>query len=153
MTKAGYKNLLYDVGTELISDPKVELRRLLFICREEISTERRTPIVDVFELFDELENSGNLGIDNLGFLKEVLEELQKHSCLAKVVAFEAKRQSAALVTRSAAGEVTQDDRVVMSGAAVEQHNGGKNWIILNGSKYILLGQFSFAWLDVSNFKY
>ena len=69
MTNAGYENLLYEVGTELSNDPKFELKRLLFICRKKIPAERHEVIKDIFELFDELKKSGNLSIDNLGFLK------------------------------------------------------------------------------------
>ena len=96
MSNIGYRNLLYELGTEIRSDPEIELDRLKFICVDRIPEERLGEIKDVFTWFMELENNANLGINNLELLKEVLEELQKHSCLEKVVAFEAKRQRAIL---------------------------------------------------------
>ena len=81
MTNAGYENLLYELGTELTRDPEIELKRLVYICRKKIPAERREVINDIFELFDELEKSGDLSIDNLSFLKEVLAELSKHDLL------------------------------------------------------------------------
>ena len=93
MTNAGYENLLYELGTELTRDPEIELKRLVYICRKKIPAERREVINDIFALFDELEKYGDLSIDNLGFLKEVLEELSKHDLLEKVAAFEAKPRS------------------------------------------------------------
>ena len=84
---------IHELGIELSNDPEIELKRLLFICRKKIPAERRKVINDIFELLDELEKCGDLSIDNLGFLKEVLEELSKHDLLEKVAAFEAKARS------------------------------------------------------------
>ena len=94
MTEVGYKGLLYVLEADLKND--IDLRWLVFVCGERIPEERRENIKDVLDWFKELEKSGNLGIDNLGFLKEVLEGLEKHSCLDKVAAFEKKRRHEAL---------------------------------------------------------
>ena len=139
MSKIGYKNLLYKLGTEIRSDPEIGLDQLKFICGDRIPEERLEEIKDVFTWFMELENSGNLGIDNLELLKEVLEELQKHSCLEKVVAFEAKRQRAMLPVQlprisvegsgqalDAASEGESNLVVATPGVVLEQRDGGMN---------------------------
>ena len=92
MTEVDYKGLLYVLEADLKNE--VDLRWLVFVCGDRIPEERREDIKDVLDWFKELENSGNLGIDNLGFLKEVLDGLQEYSCSEKLVAFEAKRQRA-----------------------------------------------------------
>ena len=94
MTEVGYKGLLYVLEADLKND--IDLRWLVFVCGERIPEERRENIKDVLDWFKELEKSGNLGIDNLRFLKEVLEGLGKPSCLDKVAAFEEKRRHEAL---------------------------------------------------------
>ena len=99
MSNIGYRNLLYELEKEIRSDPEIELDRLKFICGDRIPEERLGVIRDVFTWFMELENNANLGIDNLELLKEVLLVLKKHSCLEKVVAFEADRQRATLAVQ------------------------------------------------------
>lgn len=88
MADVEYKNLLYELGKELNNDPEVELERLKYICGKKISRETRGDISDVLVLFERLEEGGNLGIDNLSFLKRILKVLRKDHLLAKVVAFE-----------------------------------------------------------------
>ena len=139
MSKIGYKNLLFELGTEIRSDPEIELDRLKFICDDRIPEERLAEIKDVFTWFTELENSGNLGIDNLELLKEVLLVLKKHSCLEKVVAFKADRQRATLAvqlpripvegSRQALDAVSEGQSnlvVATPGVVLEQRDGGMN---------------------------
>lgn len=135
MTEVEYGNLLYGLGDELNNDPAVDLKRLLFICRTKIAEESCKHIDDVFKLFRELEKSGDLSIDNLGFLKEVLQELQKHNCLQKVVAFEAKRGRSSAVEPSVPAVIEaaggrEDNRIAEpAGVALEQRDGGMNFVI------------------------
>lgn len=134
MTNVEYEDLIYHLGTEIKKDPNVDLERSMFICRKKIPKENREHIEDVFKLFDELENSGNLSIDNLGFLKEFLEGLKKHSCLEKVVAFEAKRRSSVellgpVVIAAEGGGEDKRVGVVSLGVALEQRDEGKNFVI------------------------
>ena len=149
MSQIGYKNLLYKLGTEIRSDPEIGLDQLKFICDDRIPKERLEAITDVFTWFTELENSGNLGIDNLELLKEVMEELQKHSCLEKVVAFEAKRQRAILpvqlprVSVEGSGQALDAARegegnlvVATPGVVLEQRDGGMNLELKFALKFI-----------------
>ena len=126
----------YNLARELGS---VDLTWLVLICHTKIAKERREHIVDILNLLSELEHSSNLSIDNLSFLKEVLQEVQKYSCLEKVVAFEIKRQHAVLAVHLQPETSVQYSRpVVIAMAAggdvaspsnaLEQKDGGMNFV-------------------------
>ena len=91
MTETSYKSLLCEVGEEISNSPNIKMDRLKLICGDKIPEERHREINSVFDLFKELENSGKLGIDNLGVLKQLLVVLKKTSCWGKVAAFEEER--------------------------------------------------------------
>ena len=89
MTELHYRCLLLELEADLRNEDVQ--RCLVYVCGDRIPEERRRNITDVHHWFQELENSGNLGIDNLAFLKEILQALGKHSCFGRVVLFEDKR--------------------------------------------------------------
>lgn len=124
MTEAEFGTLLYNLARELAN---VDLTWLVLICHTKIAKERREHIVDIFKLFNELEHSSNLSIDNLSFLKEVLQEVQKYSCLKKVDAFEIKH--AVLAVHLQPETSVQYSRDVVSPRnAPEQKDGGMNFV-------------------------
>ena len=141
MTEVGYRNLLFELGSEMNNDPDIEheINRLKFICGNKIPEERRREITDVFTWFKELEKSGNLGIDNLELLKEVLVVLKKHSCLEKVVAFEADRQRATLAVQLPRIYVEGSRQAVpiaVGEVVMEQRDGGMNLNLKLALKFI-----------------
>ena len=60
-----------------------DLERLVSICKENITEERRASIHDVRSLFKELESKDCLGIDLLKIVKEILTRTEKPNCLRK----------------------------------------------------------------------
>lgn len=144
MTSVGYNILLYQIGKELSNDPNVDIECLVFVCRNKLAEERLEHIDDGLKLLKELDNNGNVSIDDLSFLKEILQELQKHTFVDKIVAFEAKRRcemQAVQVQRSSvepssspatimAAERGIGNHIVASpGVALEQRDGGINFVI------------------------
>ena len=94
MSKLEYSDLIFRIGTKIGLN---YLRRLVFMCREQISEDSKDKITNALELFEELEKQGNLGIDRLGTLKEILNQLKKRSMLKEVEEFEIKRKGAQLM--------------------------------------------------------
>ena len=96
MTATDYKDLLYKVAQELRRDPEVDMGRLKFIAEDKMSPERVAEIHDELSWIKELDASGSIRMDNLDYLKEILQTLEKRACLGKVLSFETKRRSATL---------------------------------------------------------
>ena len=94
MSKLEYSDLIFRIGTKIDVN---YLRRLVFMCREQISEDSKGKITNALELFEELEKQGNLGIDRLGTLKEILNQLKKRSMLKEVEEFEIKRKGAQIM--------------------------------------------------------
>ena len=94
MSKLEYSDLIFRIGTKIDVN---YLRRLVFMCREQISEDSKGKITNALELFEELEKQGNLGIDRLGTLKEILNQLKKRSMLKEVEEFEIKRKGSQLM--------------------------------------------------------
>ena len=89
MSKIEYSDLLFEISKKLGEN---ELRRLIFMCREEIAKGSEENIRDVLTLFEELEKQGGLGIDRLDTLKEILKQMKQRSLLKKVEEFEIRRK-------------------------------------------------------------
>ena len=84
-----YKALLKKIIRAL--DELNDLERLITICREKISEEMEGNIANVRSLFEKLENQGNLEIDCLDIMKEILTETGKNDLLEEVEEFEERR--------------------------------------------------------------
>ena len=89
MSKIEYKDLLYEISEKLNES---DLRRLVFMCSDEIPENSVENIRDVLALFRELEKHNRLGIDLLDILKDILKQMKKRSLLKKVEEFETRRK-------------------------------------------------------------
>ena len=89
MSEIEYSDLLFEISEKI--DVNL-VRRLVFMCRKEITKGNASNIHDVLALFEELERHNRLGIDRLDTLKEMLTQLKKRSLLKKVEDFENKRK-------------------------------------------------------------
>ena len=94
MSKIEYSDLLFEISKKLGEN---ELRRLIFMCREEIAKGSEENIRDVLTLFEELEKQDRLGIDRLDTLKEILKQMKKRSLLKKVEEFEIRRKGIQII--------------------------------------------------------
>ena len=94
MSEIEYNDLVFDISTKINVN---QLGRMVFMCRGQISKSRKKKFKNVLELFVELEEQGNLGIDRLETLKQILEKLKNRGMLRKVKEFENKRKGAQLM--------------------------------------------------------
>ena len=60
MSKLEYSDLIFRIGTKIGAN---QLKRLVFMCREQISEDGKGKVENALELIGELEKQGNLGID------------------------------------------------------------------------------------------
>ena len=60
MSKLEYSDLIFRIGTKIGAN---QLKRLVFMCREQISEDGKGKVKNALELIGELEKQGNLGID------------------------------------------------------------------------------------------
>ena len=81
MSKLEYSDLIFRIGTKIGAN---QLKRLVFMCREQISEDGKGKFKNALELIGELEKQGNLGIDRLGTLKEILNQLKKRSMVKEM---------------------------------------------------------------------
>ena len=89
MSKYEYNHLLFEISEKLNAN---ELKKLVFMCRDDIPNGSEDSIQDVLTLFKKLENQNCLGIDRMEMLKETLKMLKKRSLLKKVEEFQIKRK-------------------------------------------------------------
>ena len=84
-----YKALLEKVISSL--DALNDLQRLIAICRGSVREGSEGNIEDVRSLFRELENQGNLEIDYLDVVKNILAETESNELLKELEEFEERR--------------------------------------------------------------
>ena len=84
-----YKALLEKIIYSL--DTLNDLERLIAICRESVREGSEGNIEDVRSLFRELENQGNLEIDYLDVVKNILAETESNELLKELEEFEERR--------------------------------------------------------------
>ena len=84
-----YKALLEKVISSL--DALNDLERLIAICRGSVREGSEGNIEDVRSLFRELENQGNLEIDYLDVVKNILAETESNELLKELEEFEERR--------------------------------------------------------------
>lgn len=90
MSKIEYNNILFQISRRL---EELNVRRqLLAMCRGKIASRSEDSIQDVFSLFEELEEKGFLGPDNLEMVKELLEGVEEWYLFGKVENFESRRR-------------------------------------------------------------
>ena len=89
MSKHEYNDLLFEISRKIDA---AELKRLVFMCRDDLAKGSKDSIKDVLTLFEELEKQNYLGIDHLDTLKNILALLKKKSLLKKVKEFEITRK-------------------------------------------------------------
>ena len=85
-----YRGLLFEVSEKIAW--KTEGERLLFICKPFLPDGCENDIQDVRLLLTKLEEEGQLGIDSLDVLKDLLERMGKWDLLQTVEKFEKKRK-------------------------------------------------------------
>lgn len=90
MSEIEYNDLVFDISTKINVN---QLEKMVFMCRGQISKSRKKKFKNVLELLVELEEQGNLGIDRLETLKQILERLKNQRMLKKVKEFENKRKA------------------------------------------------------------
>ena len=90
MSVIEYNDLLFKVSQRL-NELNVG-KRLLVMCRGKVAPRSEEPLLDVFQLFLELEEKEYLASDRLGVLKDVLGGLEEWSLLENVEHFETKRK-------------------------------------------------------------
>ena len=140
MTNVKYDNLLFEIGEDLRNDPNVDLKCLKFFSRKKLAKDCLKDINDSVEWLGELDKNGDISIDNFTFLKEIRQELEKKSCLDKIVKFEAERSEMLAVqlqrrlATSMGAAAGEDNRIVASpGVALEPRGGGINFVVENYS--------------------
>lgn len=82
--------MLFEISRKIDA---AELKRLVFMCRDDLAKGSKDSIKDVLTLFEELEKQNYLGIDHLDTLKNILALLKKKSLLKKVKEFEITRKA------------------------------------------------------------
>ena len=90
MSTIEYRNLLYETSHEINWLSKGQ--RLLFSCKGLIAVGSETNIQHALTLFERLEEEGNLGINRLEVLKDLLKGIGKWNLLERIEKFEIKRQ-------------------------------------------------------------
>ena len=90
MSKIEYNNILFQISRRL---EELDVRRqLLAMCRGKIASRSEDNMQDVFSLFEELEEKGFLGPDNLEMVKELLEGVEEWHLFGKVENCESRRK-------------------------------------------------------------
>ena len=90
MSGIEYNFLLFEISEKL--DELHPIRRLLFACREYLSSRSARNIRDTRSLFKKLEDQKNLEIDNLVIIKGLLKGFREWTLFGKVKRFENKRK-------------------------------------------------------------
>ena len=89
MSSIEYNALLLKISRKL---DELNIRELVFLCREKLRDDNQPNIQDVLSLFKELEDQNYLGIDRLEHLKELLKAVREWALFKQVKKFETKRR-------------------------------------------------------------
>lgn len=89
MSSIEYNALLLKISRKL---DELNIRELVFLCREKLRHDNQPNIQDVLSLFKELEDQNYLGIDRLEHLKELLKAVREWALFKQVKKFETKRR-------------------------------------------------------------
>ena len=89
MSSIEYNALLLKISRKL---GELNIRELVFLCREKLRDDNQPNIQDVLSLFKELEDQNYLGIDRLEHLKELLKAVREWALFKQVKKFETKRR-------------------------------------------------------------
>ena len=90
MSEVEYNNLLFEISQRL--DELDARKQLLVMCRGMVASGSEDSIQDVFSLFEQLEEKGFLGFDNLRLMKDMLKGVKEWALFGKVNKFENERK-------------------------------------------------------------
>lgn len=92
-----YRKLALDIARELNDD---ELEQVKYLCADFLPLTQRETTTTTIQLFGELEKLQRMGVDNLSFLKDLLQTLDRFDLLEKVEDFELERDLGFVVLNS-----------------------------------------------------
>ena len=105
MSDVAYRGLLFEIGEKL---EQHDHPKLLAVCGLKDEADN---LPDAHSLLERLKGKSQLGIDQLGYLEEVLATLEKLSLLEKLKEFEKKRKEYTNLLAKVHGALDSDERI------------------------------------------
>ena len=105
MSDVAYRGLLFEIGEKL---EQHDHPKLLAVCGLKDEADN---LPDAHSLLERLKGKSQLGIDQLGYLEEVLAALEKLSLLEKLKEFEKKRKEYTNLLAKVHGALDSDERI------------------------------------------
>ena len=105
MSDVAYRGLLFEIGGKLSQHDRKQLLAVSGL-KDEADN-----LPDAHSLLERLKGKSQLGIDQLGYLEEVLAALEKLSLLEKLKEFEKKRKEYTNLLAKVHGALDSDERI------------------------------------------
>ena len=105
MSDVAYRGLLFEIGEKL---EQHDHPKLLAVCGLKDEADN---LPDAHSLLERLKGKSQLGIDQLGYLEEVLATLEKLSLVEKLKEFEKKRKEYTNLLAKVHGALDSDERI------------------------------------------
>ena len=105
MSDVAYRGLLFEIGEKL---EQHDHPKLLAVCGLKDEADN---LPDAHSLLERLKGKSQLGIDQLGYLEEVLATLEKLSLVEKLKEFEKKRKEYTNLLAKVYGALDSDERI------------------------------------------